>query len=176
MLALDRLEQERWPQLEAAERLLGVGGHGGGRVEPGARGLGGQVLLVAEPPRDVGVGRQRQLEALGELVPVAQDELDVVVALGQEQRPHGAVGERAQRREHGVVAGDDVDGVEVARANAELVRVHGDAGDRDAEPAEAAREAEPGPEQAEHDHRAVGHFRLGRSRLRCLGSRHRPGR
>jgi hypothetical protein len=41
---------------------------------------------VPQPPCNLGIVGHRQLEQLGHLVPVAQHELDVVVALRQQDR------------------------------------------------------------------------------------------
>ena len=58
-------------------------------VEARARGLRRKRHLVAKPARDLGVGRHRQLIQRAHLVPVTQDQLDVVVALGAFQQMEG---------------------------------------------------------------------------------------
>ena len=156
VLALHGLEQVRRPQLERAQRALRLRRDGRRDEHAGASRLLGQPRLAAQPLRDIGIARQRQLEEPADRVPVAQNELDVVVALREQDRPH-AVERRAQLVEHRLVAVGMTDAAHVARADAELVRVHRDAGHRDACAAEAAGERETRPEQAEHDDGAVSH-------------------
>jgi hypothetical protein len=151
VLALDRLEQEGRAQVELLQRLERVGLDGARGREPGALGLEWQRRLVPQAARNLRVGRHRQLVQLAYLVPVTQDELDVVVTLRQQHRLDLALRRRSQGFQHGFVALRTVNLVEIARARPELVRVHRDPGHRHAAAPEAAREREPGPEQAEHD-------------------------
>jgi hypothetical protein len=109
VLALDRLEQERRAQVELLQRLERVGFDRSRRVEPRALRLSRQRRLVPQPPRDVRVVRHRQLVQLPDLVPVAQDELDVVVALGQQHRLDVALRFGSQGVQHGLVALRTVD-------------------------------------------------------------------
>src|SRR5206468_3236109 len=98
--------------------------------------------------------------ALEHLVPVPQDEVDVLVALRYEDCPLG-VCKASQAGEHPAgafllgAAGHDAAIAQIAGAEAELVRAERAAEDRNPGSPEAASEGEPGREQPEDEDGAM---------------------
>ena len=132
------------------------------RVIPSAVELPVRVAEPAEPPEVLFVGRLSAEKGILELVQAA-DGMKLTVAgdgplrgrvpgaLGQQHRLNVALGVGSQDLQHRLVALGAREVAQIARARPELVGVHRDPGHGHAAAAEAAREREPGPQQAEHD-------------------------
>ena len=139
LLAFERLHEERRLQVGVED---GLGTLGSDRVRGGDTGLGGDLreeVLAPEAANGLGVRRERDVGELADLVPAAQDRVDVLVALEEEDRPLALRGRVAKRLEHGVVVGRDGAPAEVARPQSELVAVPRDPLDGDPGAPEAPR-------------------------------------
>ena len=162
LLALRRLDEEGRLEAGSANRLLVARQDGPGRGHAGLLGLEHEDLLAAHAARDLRVAGKRDVGDLGHLVPAVEDELDVLVAL-REEDDTAAVGDAAQgvqQRVAGIpeaVVAEEHALAHVARGEPELVAAPGDAGDGRAGPAERAHDGEPRVEEPEDDGGACAH-------------------
>src|SRR4029453_4493384 len=109
-------------------------------------------VLSAQPPDGLGVGRQRQVGEVAQLVPVAKRELHVLVALGEEDdAPVPSLLAHGLEHRAVVAVADYVPALEGTRAQTELARVPGDPADRNPCASEAASDSKTGVEEAEDD-------------------------
>ena len=120
---------------------------------PASAATSGSRSLRRSRRTGLGVVGERNVRDLADLVPAAQDGVDVLVALEEEDGPLALRGSVAERLEHRVVVGRDGAAAQVARAQPELVPVAGDPLDRNAVAPEAPHDREPGVEQPVDDRR-----------------------
>ncbi len=160
LLPFDRLQKVRRLEPAVRERLGAVHRERLRRRDACFRGFRRKQVLAAQTPDDLRVRRKRHVGALEHLVPVPQDEVDVLVALRYEDCPLG-VCKASQAGEHPAVAfllgaaGHDAAIAQIAGAEAELVRAERAAEDRNPASPEAASERESGREQPEDEDGAM---------------------
>ena len=164
LLALRRLQEKGRLEIRRANRLLALGENVAGAGTPASAAASGSRSFRRRRRTISGSGGSGTSASAVDLVPVAQDELDVLVALRHEHRA-SAVRQRAEVAEHPAVArrlvvlGRDAAAAEVARPEAELVPAEDASVHGDPRAAETAREREPGRQQAEHEHGPAVPFR-----------------
>jgi hypothetical protein len=127
---------------------LGADGRGSGHAGPG--GHLGQDVLAPEPARSLRIIRQRYVGELVDLSRVVEDDLDVLVALGEEDRPLGQAGQEVDQAARAV---HHARALEVTRTQPELLGAEREAVHRHALAPEAAHDREPRVQEAEHDDR-----------------------
>ncbi len=157
LLALRGLQEKGGLEIRRANRLLGLGEERRGRGNACFGGGDREQVLAPEAKDGLGVRRQGDVGERRHLVPVAEDELDVLVPFRHEHRTP-AFGETAQIAEQPAIAGGlvvlgrEAAAAEVARPEAELVAVEDASVHRDPRASETACKRQPGREKAEHEH------------------------